>query len=99
MIECTEKSGAVCFAVTVVPRASRSEITSEHDGALRVRLAAAPVDGKANEELLRTLAKFFDVPLRAVEIAGGHSSKSKRICIAGLNRAGFEAKLRVLKSQ
>lgn len=97
MIECTEKSGAVCFAVAVVPRASRSEITGEHDGTLRVRLAAAPVDGKANEELLRTLAKFFDVPLRAVEIASGQGSKSKRISITGLDRAGFEAKLRDAK--
>ena len=65
----------------VVPRASRSEIVGEHDGALRVRIAAPPVDGEANEELVRTLAKHFKVPKAAVQITSGHAGKLKQVTI------------------
>jgi uncharacterized protein (TIGR00251 family) len=78
MLECVEREGALTFAVRVVPRASRSEVVGEHDGALRVRVAAPPVDGAANEELARTLARALHVPVSAVEITGGHASKIKQ---------------------
>lgn len=83
MIQSSEHDGALHFAVRVVPRASRSSVVGEHDGALRVRVAAPPVRGAANEELLRVLARAFDVPRRDVEIASGHSSKLKQVCIRG----------------
>lgn len=67
----------------VVPRASRSSVVGEHDSALRVRVAAPPVDGAANEELLRVLARFFNVPVREVEITGGHTAKLKQVRIRG----------------
>ncbi len=60
MIEIRENDGGVSFAVRVQPRASRSEITGEWQGALRVRLTAPPVDDKANEELRRLLADAFE---------------------------------------
>ena len=69
------------FKVHVVPRASRTEIVGEHNGALRVRIAAPPVDGAANEELIRTLARAFKVPRRDVEILSGHTSKLKQVRI------------------
>lgn len=83
MIQLTERDGALIFNVRVVPRASRSEVVGEHDGALRVRVAAPPVEGAANEELVRTLARAFDMPARNVEILSGHSSKTKRVRVAG----------------
>lgn len=55
MINYSEKDGTLTFNVRVVTRASRSEIVGEHDGALRVRIAAPPVEGAANEELVRLL--------------------------------------------
>ena len=67
--------------VQVVPRASRSEIVGEHNGALRVRIAAPPVDGAANKELIRTLAHAFKVPQRDIEILSGHTSKLKQVRI------------------
>lgn len=70
----------------VAPRASRSEIVSEHDGNLKVRLAAPPVDGAANEELIRTLAKAFDVSKAAVEIVSGQTSKTKQVRIKGATK-------------
>jgi uncharacterized protein (TIGR00251 family) len=83
MIEYSEKDGALTFRVQVVPRASRNEIVGEHNGALRVRIAAPPVDGGANEELVRTLALVFGVPRKAVEIIGGHTARTKRVRVVG----------------
>lgn len=83
MLRCTETDGAITFAVRVVPRASRSELAGAHEGALRVRVAASPVEGAANEELARTLARALGVPPRAVEIRSGHASKTKLVRVAG----------------
>ncbi len=57
------------FDVRVVPRASKSEIVGEHDGALKVRIASPPVDGAANEELIKVLSKKFGVPKSATKNA------------------------------
>jgi uncharacterized protein (TIGR00251 family) len=87
VIQYTERDNALIFTVRVVSRASRSSIRGEHDGALRVRLAAPPVDGAANEELMRVMARAFDVPMRDVEIASGHASKLKQIRVRGATSA------------
>ena len=84
MINYSEKDGKLTFAVQVVPRSSLSRIIGEHNGALRVRIAASPVDGAANEELVRLLARAFGVPRSAVEITSGQTSKIKRIRVAGI---------------
>lgn len=85
MIKLTDKDGGVTFAVRVQPRASRSGVAGELDGALKIRLAAPPVDGEANEELLRVLAKLFDMPRAQIVIASGQTSKNKLIRIAGMS--------------
>lgn len=85
MIDYSEKDGRVTFNVRVVPRASRSEIVGEHDGALRVRLAAPPVDGAANEELIRILARAFRLSSASVVIVAGPSSKLKRVAVNGIS--------------
>lgn len=79
MIEFIERDGSVTFNVRVVPRASKSEIVGEHDGALKVRIDSPPVDGAANEELIRLLAKAFGLSKSAVEILNGHTSKLKQV--------------------
>ena len=86
MLKCTETGGALAFAARVVPRASKSEIIGEQDGALRVRLAAPPVAGAANEELTRIIACALREPSRAVAIASGHASKTKFVRVAGATR-------------
>jgi uncharacterized protein len=73
-----------------VPRASVSSIVGEHDGALRVRLAAPPVDGAANDELVRLLAVAFDLPRSAIEIVAGHASKSKTVRVRGARLLDLE---------
>ena len=88
LIEYLSENGRLEIRVQVVPRASRSEVVGEHNGVLRVRIAAAPVDGAANEELIRVLAKKFDVPRRAVSIIAGQTSRIKRIRIEGVKALG-----------
>ena len=98
MINYTDKDGKLIFKVRVVPRASRSELVGEHDGALRVRIAAPPVDGAANDELVRLLARAFGVPRSAIAITGGHAAKLKTVCVAGGRAAVLKSKVQGPKS-
>jgi uncharacterized protein len=83
VIDYREEGGALVFAVRVAPRASKTAAAGEHGGALKVRVAAPPVEGAANEELTRFLAKSLKVPARSVEIVGGLTSKTKVVRAAG----------------
>ena len=84
MLAAIESAGTVIFPVRVVPRASRTEIAGEHDGAVRIRIAAPPVDGAANDELIRFLSRLLGVPRSAVTIESGGASRSKRVSVAGI---------------
>ena len=90
MIQYSEKDRGLTFAVRIVPRASRSEFAGVYDGALRIRIAAPPVEGAANRELIRLLAKTFRLPQNAVEIVSGAASKSKIVRITGADSARLE---------
>ena len=90
MIQFSEDNRGLSFAVRVVPRASRSEITGEQSGALRVRIAAAPVAGAANHELIKLLAKTFKLPKNAVQIISGSTSRNKIVRIQGGDAARFK---------
>ena len=83
MIEHSIQKGQFVVKVRVVPRASRSEIVGEHNGALRVRIAAPPVADAANEELIRLFARTFKVSRSAISIMSGHASRVKQVRIAG----------------
>lgn len=73
----TRRGERVWLAVSVVPNAKRTGADGLHDGALRVRLAAPPMDGKANDLLLQWVAKELDLPYRAVTLARGVRSRRK----------------------
>ena len=66
-----------------MPRASKNQIVGEMDGCLKVRISAPPVDGAANDEVIRFLAKLFGVARSSVSIVSGEASKTKRIRVAG----------------
>lgn len=91
LLRYSEEEGALTFQVRVVPRASRSEIAGEHDGALRVRVTAPPVDGAANEEVIRLLARGLGVARRKVEIVSGQTSKLKRVKVHGARLSDLQA--------
>lgn len=65
----------------VQPGAKRSELAGLHGEALKIRLAAPPVEGRANEALLKFIARLFDVPLRQVELRQGGQSRHKVVAI------------------
>jgi uncharacterized protein len=90
VIQYSEDDRGLTFAVRIVPRASRSEIAGEHDGALRIRIAAPPVEGAANRELIRFLAKLFTVPQKAIDLVSGAASKSKIVRIRNANPEKLE---------
>lgn len=79
------RGGAVRFAVRVQPRASRSEVVGLHGDALKIRLAAPPVDGAANEALVELLATLLGVPRRAVRIESGLANRSKLVEVDGVD--------------
>lgn len=82
-----ERSDGVEVAVLVQPRASRSRVVGEHDGQLKVQLAAPPVEGAANEALQVLLAEVFGVPRRSVRLISGETSRRKRVHVAGVTLA------------
>jgi uncharacterized protein (TIGR00251 family) len=79
MLPVEDAQGRARFRVRVVPRASRTEVAGVHAGALRVRLAAPPVDGKANAALIRFLSAALSIPRAEIRILRGESSRSKTI--------------------
>jgi uncharacterized protein len=83
----------VDLEVRVTPRAGRTGFAGMRGDVLLVRLAAAPVDGAANDELINLIAKTLRIPKRDVTIVSGERSRTKRIRIAGLDRQHALSKL------
>ena len=80
----TETPDGVILNVRAQPRSSRSGIDGLLGDAVKVRIRCAPVDGKANRELVETLADVFGLPKSAVVFKSGETSKTKRILLRGL---------------
>jgi len=74
--------GSVTLTIHAQPGSKRTEVAGLHGGALRIRVASPPVEGRANEELRRFLAEAFGVPLRNVALARGATSRRKTLRIA-----------------
>ncbi len=79
--------------VRVTPRAGRTALAGMRGEALLVRLAAAPVDGAANDALIAFLAGLLDIPKRDVTIVAGERGRDKRVAIAGLTPDQLQQKL------
>lgn len=84
---------AVLVSVRVVPRAGRSGLAGTRGDALLVRLNAPPVDGAANDELVRLMADLLDVPKRAVAIVSGERSRSKTVRVEPCSAADAKTRL------
>jgi uncharacterized protein (TIGR00251 family) len=84
-----DKRGSV-LSVTVAPRSSRSALERAADGTLRLRVAAPPVEGAANEAVLRFLASVLDVPRTKLAIVSGRSGRRKRILCEGVTSDEME---------
>jgi len=89
-------SNAVTLSIRIQPRASKSGLTLRENGGIKIRLTAPPVDGAANEALIRFLADCFSVSKSRVGIVSGHASRDKLVRIEGIGREDAE---RVLNSK
>jgi uncharacterized protein (TIGR00251 family) len=85
----------VLVTVRVSPRASTNAVGGEREGALLVRVTAAPADGKANAAVIRALAKVLDIPPAEVQLVRGATARTKVVSLP----LGTEASLRRLGGQ
>lgn len=79
-----EDGDGVVLTLHIQPGAKRTECAGLHGEALKIRLAAPPVDGRANEALIVFLARALDVPKSRLELVCGHSARAKRVRVAGI---------------
>lgn len=75
--------GRITLTLHIQPGAKKTEFAGLHGDALKIRLAAPPVDGKANEALLRFLAEVLDLPKSAVTLKSGQTSRRKVLEVTG----------------
>jgi hypothetical protein len=84
----------VTLTLHIQPGAKRTEVAGLHGNALKIRLSAPPIEGRANEALLRFVAESFAVPLRQVELKQGGQSRHKVVAVTG-SKIGPESLLQV----
>ena len=74
------------ITIRVTPRAKRNEISGiMDDGTIKIRITAPPVDGKANQALIKYLSDIFDIKRSQIEVVAGHTGRNKLIAIEGLS--------------
>jgi uncharacterized protein (TIGR00251 family) len=88
--------GVASLTLHIQPGAKKTEFAGLHGDALKIRLAAPPVDGKANEALVRFLADTLDLPKSAVTLKSGQTSRRKVLEVRMTNANGMDARLDAL---
>lgn len=89
-----EAEGGVRLHLFIQPKSSKNEIVGPHDGALKIRLTAPPVDGRANEELISFLAKTLKVPKHAITLLKGETGRRKVVRIEGIGAGAIASLLK-----
>jgi uncharacterized protein len=79
-----ETKEGLLLTVRVTPRSARDEIVGIHGDALKIRLNAPPLDGKANDRLRRFLSERLEVPLSRIQIVRGQTGREKQVLVTGL---------------
>lgn len=80
---CSPIAGGVRLALQVTPNAKKSQVIGPLEDVLKLRLQAQPIEGKANEALIRFLAELLDLPRSRISITHGQSSKKKLVELSG----------------
>jgi hypothetical protein len=94
MLTIKETAGGVQFAVRVIPGASKNEVVGIQDGALKLKLTAPPVEGKANRACVDFLAGLLRLRRSTLSITSGEKSRKKTITAAGLSAAELQSRLK-----
>lgn len=89
----TPHKNGICLEVQVQPRASRSQIVGVHEGRLKIKLTAPPVEGEANRALIDFLARELDLPKRNISLLKGETSRYKLVAITGLSPEQLQKKI------
>jgi uncharacterized protein (TIGR00251 family) len=89
----TDTPDGAILDIKVIPRAGKTMLAGTRDGAILVRLAAAPVDGAANTALMALLAGLLDIPKRQVVLLSGHATRNKRVQTVGVAAATVRQRL------
>lgn len=84
-----EIPNGIDIKVRAVPRASKNEVQGIHDDELKVRLTTPPVDGKANQALVKFLSKTLKISKAQIELTQGETSRHKTIRISGITPQEF----------
>ena len=90
MLRIRETENGVVLDIRVLPRSSRCELAGIQHGALKMKITAPPVEGRANEECIRFLSDVLKVRKSAITIIGGGKSRNKTVCIAGVKAKDIE---------
>lgn len=88
----TRRADEVRLALRVTPRGGRDVIEGVRDGTLRIRVAAAPVDGGANDAVIRLVAEALGVPRSSVRLVTGATARTKIVAVTGITRSVLEAR-------
>jgi uncharacterized protein (TIGR00251 family) len=94
---CSVLPGGVRLAVQITPNAKKTEVIGVLDDALKLKLQAQPIEGKANEALIKFLAKALGVPRGAVTITHGQTNKKKLIVVASATLTPDDVEQRLIK--
>jgi len=94
MLTIKETNGGVQFAVRVIPGASKNEVAGIQDGALKIKLTAPPVEGKANKACIDFLARLLGMRRSVLAIASGEKSRKKTVSVDGIGRVELESRLK-----
>ena len=89
-------AGGCVVNARIIPRASKNQIQGVLGDALKIRLQAPPVDGKANDALVRFLADTLDLPARNISLLSGETARNKRVLLSGLDEVEARARLSVI---
>ena len=95
MIDIRETATGASLAVRLQPKAKKSAVLGELDGALKLAVTAPPIEGRANEACIRYLAELLNVARSSVTIAAGASSRNKVVRIEGLTAEQVRARLKL----
>ncbi|MBN1365828.1 MAG: YggU family protein [Syntrophaceae bacterium] len=94
IVNLKESKKGLTFDIQVTPNASRAGIAGEQDGALKLKVAAPPVEGAANDACIKLLASELKLKKSQMEIFSGSKSRKKTVMVKNLSRAELEKKIK-----
>lgn len=97
MLMLKQTNHGILLNVKVIPKASRTALVGWENDELKIRLAAVPDKGEANDALIQFLSKFLEIGKSHITIIQGQTSRHKRLCVTGLTLSQLQEKLSISK--